>query len=118
MSELAKKFSVGINTIIKRIDYFHIEKRKRGGANNQKVEIDQSLLDDIVKVGVHAAAAKRGIKPQTLYQRLYYKHGTTVKKVKEAVAALSAAQTTPSSAEHEDVPPSSVESLPEVHGDK
>lgn len=111
MTQLALKFSKGINTIRARIDYFQIPKRARGGANNVKVEVSKELLDDCVNLGIHAAAVKWGIKPQTLYQRLYYRHGMTVKKLKEA-AQRSA------STECDSEPQSSEESLPDVQGDK
>jgi hypothetical protein len=83
MSQLAEKFHKGINTIRARLDYHQIAKRNRGGANNTKVDIDQELINDVITIGVGKAALKRGIKPQTLYQRLYYQNGMTVKQIKE-----------------------------------
>lgn len=96
LNELVVKFGRAINTIRARLEYFQIPKRQRGGANNQKVEIDQNLLNDVIALGVNAAAKKHNIRPQALYQRIYYKYGTSVKELKQkAREALAASQSTP-----------------------
>lgn len=112
MTQLAEKFKKGINTIRNRIDHYKIEKRSRGGANNVKVEINKEMLDDVISLGVQKAAVKYGIKPQALYQRLYYKYGTSVKQLKEQ-ARLSV-----SSLECDSEQQLSEESDPDVQGDK
>lgn len=40
-----------------------------------------------MSMGVRQAAIKHNIKPQTLYQRIYYKYGLTVKGLKEKMKA-------------------------------
>lgn len=77
------RFGKAINTIRARIDYFQITKRTRGGANNVKGDLTPELLDDVIKMGVNKAAVKHGLKGPVLYHRLYYKHGLSVKMLKE-----------------------------------
>jgi hypothetical protein len=72
------------------VNYHQLPIQPRGGANNEKVEVGPELVQDIVALGVHGAAKKHGITPQTLYQRVYYRHGTTVKALKAQAAELFA----------------------------
>lgn len=84
LAQLTEMFGKSANTIRTRINKNEITIRHRGGPNNTKTSVDRELIDDVVNLGVRKAALKRGIKPQTLYQRLYYKCGLTVKGLKEA----------------------------------
>jgi hypothetical protein len=98
LSQLAKKFNKGINNVRGRIDHFQIVKKSRGGANNVKTVIDRELIDDVTNLGIRRAAEKRGIKPQALYHRLYYKMGTTVKGLRAASAAVAQGTNPPTEA--------------------
>jgi len=95
LSQLAEEFKVGINTIRTRIDKCGQEVRSRGGANNQKLVIDDDLITDIVKMGVVKSAAKRGVRPQVIYQAVYYKYGLTIKGLKEQQTTNEAKTTDP-----------------------
>lgn len=106
LTDLAVRFSCGVNTIRNRIAKFGIEIKARGGPNNLKIDLDKELLDDIIQLGVKKAANKRGIKPQVLYQRIYYKYGLTVKGLREAAEAD---KQSPSSPGYDNAPPSSGE---------
>lgn len=113
LTQLSKKFGKAINSIRARIAACDLPIQSRGGANNVRVEMDQDLIDDVIKMGVVKSALKRGVRPQVIYSRLYYKYGLTVKGLKEASQLP-----TPSSAECEDVQPSSGELPPLAHEDK
>jgi hypothetical protein len=123
ISKLAERFKCGVNTVRSRLEKAQIAAKPRGGANNQKVTIDKQLIDDVISLGVRKAAEMRSIKPQTLYQRLYYKSGLSVKLLKEAAEKsrqeelkAEKAKPSPSSPECEDVLPTTV--LPPAHEDK
>jgi hypothetical protein len=88
LNQLVKMFDRSINNIRSRIDSFQIPKRSRGGANNTKYELSPELINDIVTMGVRQAALKHGIKPQTLYQRVYYKSGLTIKGLRESMSKV------------------------------
>src|SRR6185295_13156987 len=86
LSQLVTKFGKSINNIRTRIDFFSIPIKGRGGANHVKLEVDKQLMDDVITMGVRAAAVKHKLRPQQLYQKLYYKCGVTVKGLREAAA--------------------------------
>lgn len=67
----------------------------------------------IVNEGVYKTAEKLGVKPQTIYQQVYYRMGLTVKQLKRLPDTPS-----PSSPECDSEQPSSQESLPPAQGDK
>jgi len=88
LTSLSQKFNCSINAIRDRFAKCGVPLRGPGGPNNQKFEVDRALIDDITATGVRAAALKRGVAPQTLYQRLYYSKGLSVKKLQQAAEAL------------------------------
>jgi hypothetical protein len=84
LSELAQMFNCSINSVRDRFAKHALALRDRGGANNLKFTVDQSLIDDVTTYGIAYAAQKRGVTPQTLYTRLYYRKGLKVRQLREA----------------------------------
>jgi hypothetical protein len=90
LADLATKFAVSPGQIRGRIDACGITLRTRGGANYQKITLSKEILDDVVTLGIRKAAIKHGVQPQTLYNRIYYKHGLTIGELKEMARAEAA----------------------------
>lgn len=83
LTQIAARFNRGINTIRARFEKHGITFKARGGPHSTKVEMSAEFIDDVVNLGVMGASKKYGVKPQAIYQRLYYKLGMTVKQVRE-----------------------------------
>jgi transposase-like protein len=78
ITQLAKKLDVSRNTVRSALDRLQIDIRRRGGPNNQKLEITDELIEEVKKDGVAAVAKKLGLPYSTLYKRLYRVKGLTV----------------------------------------
>lgn len=71
LDALTTKLKVSRNAIRSTLVRLEIPTKKRGGANNQKFEVTDALIDRIKEIGVKAVAAELGVSYTTLYKRLY-----------------------------------------------
>ena len=81
LTQLSKRFAVGIPTIRQHLEAAGIEIRGRGGPNNQKIrdlKQAQALVD---QYGVIHASVALNVDPSTLYKALYYKRGARRQQV-------------------------------------
>lgn len=71
IAELATKLDVSRNTIRASLERAHIEIRKQGGPNNQKLEVSPAIVEEIEKDGIAAVAKRLDLSYTTVYKQLH-----------------------------------------------
>lgn len=75
ISQLIIRLGISRNTIRARLEKHGIPIRSRGGANNQKLEITDELINEIRDEGITPVAKRLGLSYTTIYKRLYRARG-------------------------------------------
>lgn len=70
LAQLASRFNISQGRVRRHLARFEIPLHGRGGLQHRKVIVTQELLQEIAREGVPAVAAKLGVEPPILYQKL------------------------------------------------
>jgi hypothetical protein len=88
ISQIAKLLKVAHGTVRLKLKDANITLKSRGGANSNGSKLDPNLMEDVLKYGVAKAALIRKVRPQAIYQRLYYRFGLSVMALKKQLVDM------------------------------
>ena len=82
LASLAQRFGISQKIIRDQLIANGVGIKSRGGANFQKIEVTDALIEKVKTEGIAKVAKDLGVDKTTLYKRLYYKSGIKLRDLK------------------------------------